>query len=273
VRVETFRLQKDAVSISVWKLDDLVLDGWAVTGSARADLPAVERRTMQVFLDNAMRYPVRVCYVTGNLREPRTWVIEGEPWWRVVAGLFLQNRVVDRSAIEPRAGTRLEPSSLKAESAKRFAQSTRSAVTSPPPGSAQLTDVEEALQEGAGSEHCASRMYLPAATHDDAGDSPAADNQVTDLALHHGQADRGTHDPSHPLAIAPFVRLGPRGLNGWALACIQSTELNPTFVDRTPHLPTERIDFANEMTLADSPDRRVARHLAYAASVDGNHQR
>ena len=55
-------------------------------------------------------------------------------------------------------------------------------------------------------------------------DSPAADNEVADLALHHAQAVRGAHDPAHALPIAPFVRLRPRSLNGRAFARVQSAE-------------------------------------------------
>jgi hypothetical protein len=38
--------------------------------------------------------------------------------------------------------------------------------------------------------------------------------------------------------------------------------LNPRLVDRSAHLPSERIDLFDEMAFTDSADRWIAGHLA-----------
>ena len=43
--------------------------------------------------------------------------------------------------------------------------------------------------------------------------------------------------------------------------CIQHPELNPGCIRSLPHLATESVDFLDQVTFADTPDRRVAGHL------------
>jgi hypothetical protein len=46
-----------------------------------------------------------------------------------------------------------------------------------------------------------------------------------------------------------------------ALAAVQHSAVNRRTVGRTRHEPVEHVKLADEVTLADTSDRRVARHL------------
>ena len=47
-----------------------------------------------------------------------------------------------------------------------------------------------------------------------------------------------------------------------ALGAIEETELNSRCIGDPPHQSVECIDFADEVSLAQAADRRIARHLA-----------
>ncbi len=90
--------------------------------------------------------------------------------------------------------------------------------------------------------------------------APSRDDQVVDLTLDHreifGRADRPLHRGGIELAIG----LGARSAHRRSLAAIEHAELDSSLVGDASHQAVERIDLAHQMTLAEPPDRRVARH-------------
>ena len=63
-------------------------------------------------------------------------------------------------------------------------------------------------------------------------------------------------------AVELAVGLSARPAHRRPLAAVEDAELNTGAVDRAAHDTIERIDLADEMTLAKPADRRIARHLA-----------
>src|SRR5262249_59004656 len=72
---------------------------------------------------------------------------------RLVARLNLEIGVVDGAAVKPRAGAGLEPADAEAEFAQVITESHRGEVASTSSVVVLETDMNEALQEGAGGEH------------------------------------------------------------------------------------------------------------------------
>jgi hypothetical protein len=58
------------------------------------------------------------------------------------------------------------------------------------------------------------------------------------------------------------VSLSSRGPHGRTFARIENPELDACLVGGYSHCAAERVDFLDQMALADSADRRVTRHLA-----------
>ena len=64
------------------------------------------------------------------------------------------------------------------------------------------------------------------------------------------------------LFVQQSVSLRPRSTHRCTLASIQNAELNAGLVRRDRHCSAERIDFLDEVPLADPADGRIAGHLA-----------
>ena len=73
-------------------------------------------------------------------------------------------------------------------------------------------------------------------------------------------------------AIKVSVGLRAQRANGGTLSCVEHPELNARGVDHLRHLTAERIDLADEMTLRNSADRRIAGHLADTLQIARDHQ-
>ena len=58
-----------------------------------------------------------------------------------------------------------------------------------------------------------------------------------------------------------------------ASAGIQQAKLNPDRIGHLAHDPAERVDFADQVALGDSADRRIARHLRDQVQVHRHHRR
>jgi hypothetical protein len=69
------------------------------------------------------------------------------------------------------------------------------------------------------------------------------------------------NEPLNFLLICLFIGLSPRTMHGGPLTAIEHAELNSRSIDHLPHQASEGIDFANNLALSDSPDRRIAAHL------------
>src|SRR5262249_34045714 len=66
---------------------------------------------------------------------------------------------------------------------------------------------------------------------------------------------------------------GARSAHGGTFAPVEHAELDASGIRDPAHHAIERIDLAHEMPFADTPDRRVARHLADSLELMGQEQR
>jgi hypothetical protein len=106
--VEAFRLEKNLMAVAVAEADDLVLNRRAVTRTAALDLAGIHRRSMHVGADDFMRCGRRPCDGATDLPVRNAFREHRERLRRIVAGLHLERRPVDRHAVEPGRGTGLK---------------------------------------------------------------------------------------------------------------------------------------------------------------------
>src|SRR5207253_5388803 len=110
VRVQTLRLKEQLVRGFVRKLDDLVFDRRAIWRADRLNLAAVHRRTVNVLADDAMSFGRSPGDVARHLRVMMSDTLGPKAEGRGIgiAGLDLEFRPVNRSAVEPRRRSGLE---------------------------------------------------------------------------------------------------------------------------------------------------------------------
>ena len=134
-----------------------------------------------------------ICGVVDPLGQRR------ERLGRLVAGLHLEPRPVDRAAVEPRRRAGLEPAERKAEPLQRQRQPDRRRLADPAGRRLPLADMDQAAQERAGGQHHGAAGELAAVGQADAGHAALADQQIVDLGLDHreirGLADRRAASP------------------------------------------------------------------------------
>ena len=75
------------------------------------------------------------------------------------------------------------------------------------------------------------------------------------------------------LPIEPAVGLGSRAAHGRSLAAVEDPELDAAPVDRPGHDPVQRIDLADQVTLAEASDRGVAGHGPDGVAAMGDERR
>ncbi len=135
------------------------------------------------------------------------------------------------------------------------------------------TDMNEALQERAGSQDDRRRLEDFADLRLDAAHRAVLDDQALDARLPHLQVRRALEHALAARAIGGLVGLRATGANRGTLARVQEAKLDSGLVHRQAHLAAERVDLAHQMALADTANRRVAGHLADMVEIEREHQR
>src|SRR5271163_3508991 len=134
-------------------------------------------------------------------------------------------------------------------------------------------DVHEAFQKRAGREDDGRRLEDLAYLRLDAAHDAVLNDQALDARLAHLQVGGALEHALTARAVGGLVGLRAAGANGRALARIQKSKLDSSLVGRQAHLAAKGVDLADQVTLADAADGRVAGHLADVIEVESEHQR
>ena len=112
--IEAFGLNKDLVSVSIRKADDLVLNRWTISWPDPLDLTAVKSRTTEPGTNDVMGPFVGFGNMTANLPGMiDSFGQKGETRHRIIAWLRLQHGKVDRPAIDSGRSTGLQASAAR----------------------------------------------------------------------------------------------------------------------------------------------------------------
>ena len=101
-RVEALGLEEDLVALRRWELHDLVFDGRAIARPATTDGTAVQRRFLQVSLDDFLHFLAGPCDPAWDLTRPLDALVEGETEVVAVAVLALDLTPVHGPTIHAR---------------------------------------------------------------------------------------------------------------------------------------------------------------------------
>jgi hypothetical protein len=106
----------------------------------------------------------------------------------------------------------------------------------------------------------------------DPADSIVLDQKSFDAALAQSETWAGLQHSLHAQPIESFVGLRSRRSNCRSFFSIEGSELNSGFVDSSTHLAAKSVDLFDQVALANTANRRVARHLAYVVKIEGEQQ-
>ncbi len=270
VGVEALRLEKNLVPQLVGEFDDLIFNGRAVTRTDSLNLAAVERRARNGLAENAVRLFVGVADVALDLRavdapgHKRKWRGLG------IARLGLELRPVDGAAIQAGRSAGLEASPAQAQRAQLFAQQLRGRFAVASATVTRFAHVRQAIQKCPGGDDHGTAFERAAIAQRDAGGAARLDIQSGHFGLFDADIRFLLEDLAHASSIQLLVHLSARRPNGGSAAGVEQPELDAHRVGHFPHHPTQRVDFAHQVTLGNAADGGVAGHLRDQVQVHGD---
>ena len=199
---------------------------------------------------------------------------EREHRYRVtVARLHVEPTEVDRSAIEARGRSCLEPALRKVQLLEpcterecgRIAGASGRVMTEP--------DVNQTVQKSAGGDDDRPCPEPNAELRDRTDHAIAFHQQIVDRLLKEPEIRLVFEAGSNGLPVEHPVSLGPGGADGRSLTRVEDAELDACFIGGGSHCTAKCIDLFDQVPLSDPADRRIAGHLTEGLDVVRQKQR
>jgi hypothetical protein len=188
----------------------------------------------------------------------------------VVTDLLLQHGEVDGAAVEPSWRAGLQPAEGEPQRFKAGGEAQDRLFAQATGGSGFLATMDQTTEEGPGGQHHRTRSEAASVEQRDASDMAVMHLEVVDFALDDLEVGLRRDRCLHGFAIELAVGLGAGSANGRALAAIEDAELDARLVGDPAHETIERIDLADEVTLAEPTDGRIAAHLTDGRALVGD---
>ena len=106
----------------------------------------------------------------------------------------------------------------------------------------------------------------------DSANAAIFNDQRRDFRLLDVKVGLTLQDFLHPNAVLLLIALSSRRPDGWSAAGIEKPELDSDGVGHFAHHAAQRVDLPDEVTLGDSADRRIARHLRDQIGIHRDHR-
>src|SRR5262245_3918416 len=133
--------------------------------------------------------------------------------------------------------------------------------------------MNKTAQKRAGCKHNGAGPYLAAPRRFDTGNPAVLEDQVVGFGFDDfeawNSADRGLHRSRVKLAVG----LSARASHSGSFPAVQDPELDSTKVGDATHETVKRIDFPNQMTLAEPANGGITRHGSNSCEPMGNQSR
>lgn len=280
VRIQPLGLEENLVTRFVRELHNLVFDRRTISRTNTLNIPAIQWGPPDVLPQHPVCFLRSKCYIALNLlpvdlpRHKRKRSRYRVPWLR------LEPRPVQRTSIQPRRRTRLQPCPVQIQLPQLVSQQIRRSLPITPTVVLALPHMSQSVQKRPSRNHHRATGNLPPIPQQHAPNptTPSRncgriDNQLRHFRLQNPQIRLPLQNLAHPNPILLLVALRPWRPHRRSATGIQQSKLNPNGVSHLSHHPTERINLANQMTLRNPADRRIARHLRDEVDIHRDHRR
>src|SRR6267142_1183579 len=274
--IEPLGLEEDLVALGRRELHDLVLDRGAIAWPATADRTAVQRRLLQVALDDVLDLFACRCDPAGHLTRPLDTLVEGEAEVGAVAVLPLDLAPIHGAAIDARRRAGLEARYCKSNILNHLRHLYRWLISRTARRDLGVgADVNATAEESAGCDDDGARAEATSVFRLDPGDPRAGlvEAQIRNHALRDLEGRELLEQRAYPATVERPVALRARRPHGGALGPIQHPELDRRAIGGAAHDAAQSIDFADDGTLCDTADGGITTHLADRVENGGKQQR
>ena len=176
----------------------------------------------------------------------------------IIAHLFFHFIIIDCRALDPRRGTRFEPSQRKAELGERGGKPVCTAETRGAFLLRHAADMNQAFEVDSRTQHQCFTGIFHAAGADYARYSAVFCDNIFTFILSNGQVFLLFKRSFHALMVSDLIYLRSWGVYGRPLSEIEHTHLDEGFIGCYAHFAAERVNLAHQMPLARSANRRIA---------------
>ena len=271
----TAGLDKDGMALLLLKAHDLILDGRAVARANALNIPAVERRAVEIVENDLVGLGVGVGNVAVDLVVHRHAGHKAERLQLAVrvAGLTLKLVKVDAAAVDAGRCAGLEPAQRKAVR-DQVAGQRRSGMGAV--GAAVIVGIAHknaAAQIGAGRNHDRPAGIVGVQVGVNAADLPVLHINADDLSLMDIKVGGLFQRVLHPDMVSLAVSLYPQAVYGRAFAAVEHPALQVGRIGGKAHQAAQCIDLAHKMPLGRAADGRVAGHIADEIQRQREHRR
>ncbi len=189
---------------------------------------------------------------------------------RLVAGLHLHRRPIDAAAIEPRRGPGFQSAERKTQTFKRQRKPERRRLPDPARRGLLFPAMDKAAQKSAGRENDGAGRKIPPVSELDPGNAALRNHDVIHLTFDYGEIFGFANGALYRVRIQFPVRLCARAAHCRTFTAVQHPELNAAQIRGAAHQAIQGIDFADQMSLAQAADRRIAGHGAHGRELVGD---
>jgi hypothetical protein len=179
-----------------------------------------------------------------------------------VTRLLLHDRKVHSACVESRRGTGFQPTHAEREFTQATSEGDGWGITRSPASMILQADMYLAPEEGASGQNDLARKEAQSRLSDHAIDPVTDHDQIVDGLLEKAQVGLVFEEVAHRSLVEDAIGLRACGAYGRPLAGVEQSKLDTCAIRGPGHRTTKCIHFSHEVGLADTPDCRIAGHLA-----------
>ena len=271
-RVESLGLEEDLVALGGRELHDLVLDRGAVARAAAADRAAIQRRLLEVALNDLLQFLAGPRDPAWHLARPLDPLVDREAILVAVAVLPLDLAPIHRAPIDAWGRACLETRYCKSNSFNVLRHIDGWLIACAARRDLCISaEMNAAAEESTGRDDDGPGREAASVSRLDAGHPRSAlvEEQVCDHALHELEGRELLEQRAHGAAVERPIALRAWRPDCRALGAIQHSELDRRAIRGATHETAEGVDLADNGTLRNTADGGITGHLPDRFEIGG----
>ena len=273
VGVEPFGFEENLVAITIREAMDLVLDRRTIARPLRVDRATEKRRTVEIGGNHIMRLAVRAGDCAEYLRVHALACQRRHRPGFAIRSLFFQRRPIDSPPIEPRRCSSLQAREWQLGCPHLLRQLVRRCLADTPAFEPLFAAIQSSAQKRARAKDDSLGAHFRAVRQSYPAHRLAREKKLRYFSFDDGEIRLRRQHLLHCGAEQIAIRLDTRALYRASLAAIEHPIVDRCGVGSASQQPVECIDFAYEMSLAETTDGRVAAHCADLCGIECHQRR
>ena len=251
------------------KLDYLVLNGRAVSGSGSLYDTGIDGRAVYILADDRVSLFIGISQVAGDLLDLDVCRIRGigEGDYDLISLLDRHLGVIQSPSVHSGRRACLKSAERNADPVEGILEAGRSLHAAGTCLCDGFSHQAPGVEISAGADDCRLTSVNSAGMDSDADNFSVFRENLRDLRLADRQILLALQHLPHSLGVLRLIGLRPERVDGRALGDVEHLGLDESLIYIFAHLTAQGIDFPDQMALGRSPDVRIAGHHGDAVHI------